>query len=103
VDPEETGRRRQEFRDQRGQSAVPVREWMADQRKRILANAEEGEGDFTEAVKRMYAESLRLSERWAREYREFWDLPDDFDFPVATPTVDQTKAMLSAAGGEKTG
>jgi hypothetical protein len=34
----------------------------------------------------MYAESMRLSERWAAEFREFWDLPADFDFPVATPT-----------------
>ena len=35
----------------------------------------------------MYAESMRLSPRWAAEYRGFWDLPEDFDYDVATPTV----------------
>ncbi len=35
----------------------------------------------------MFAESMRLSPRWAAEYRGFWDLPEDFDFDVVTPTV----------------
>jgi acetone carboxylase gamma subunit len=30
---------------------------------------------------------MRLSPRWAAEYRGFWDLPEDFDYDVATPTV----------------
>ena len=71
---------------------VPVREWMAGQRERILAHANGG-GDFGVHVQRMYAESMRLSERWAAEFREFWDLPADFDFPVATPTVAISKAL----------
>jgi hypothetical protein len=40
---------------------------------------------------------MRLSERWAREFREFWDLPEDFDFPVATPEVDLAKALAAEA------
>ena len=48
----------------------------------------------------MYAESMRLSEHWAAEFREFWDLPEDFDFPVPTPTVDISKAMLAQASVE---
>jgi acetone carboxylase, gamma subunit len=35
----------------------------------------------------MYAESMRLSPRWAAEYRGFWDLPEDFEYDVITPTV----------------
>jgi len=57
------------------------------------------DGDLIEPVKRMYAESLRLSDRWAREFREFWDLPDDFDYDVATPEVDLAKQLLAQAAG----
>ena len=52
------------------------------ERQRIL------DRDMIEPVQRMYAESMRLSERWAREFREFWDLPEDFEFDVPTPEVD---------------
>jgi hypothetical protein len=45
----------------------------------------------------MYAESMLLSERWAREFREFWDLPEDFTFDVPTPEVDLAKAIQAAA------
>jgi len=58
-------------------------------------------GDFIEPVKRMYAESIRLSDRWAREFREFWDLPDDFDYAdVATPQVDMSLAMQANGAGQ---
>jgi N-methylhydantoinase B/acetone carboxylase alpha subunit len=93
-DEEASGRRRKEIRDERGRRAVPVREWMAAERERVLA------GDFIDPVKRMYAESIRLSERWAREFREFWDLPEDFDYAdVATPQVDMSRAMLADSDG----
>ena len=32
-------------------------------------------------------ESMRLEPGWAAEFRGFWDLPEDFDFDVVTPTV----------------
>jgi hypothetical protein len=53
-----------------------------------------------EPIQVMYAESMRLSQRWAKEFRGFWELPDDFDFDVPTPTVELSKAMLAeeAAG-----
>ncbi|MEA2353516.1 MAG: acetone carboxylase, alpha subunit, partial [Thermoleophilaceae bacterium] len=87
-DPDATARRRDARREERGARAVPVREWMKGERERVL------NGDFIEPVKRMYAESIRLSERWAGEFREFWDLPDDFDYDIPTPQVDMSKAML---------
>jgi N-methylhydantoinase B len=90
-DPDATERRREEIREERGEKAVPVREWMRGERDRVLA------GDFIEPVRRMYAESIRLSERWAGEFREFWDLPADFDYDVATPQVDMSRAMLDGA------
>ena len=50
-----------------------MREWWAAQRERILA------GDLIEPLRTMLAESMKLSVRWAAEYRGFWDLPEDFD------------------------
>ena len=61
--------------------ARPASEWWAEQRQRIL------DQDLIETVKVMYAESMRLEPRWAAEFRGFWDLPEDFDFDVITPTV----------------
>jgi len=52
-------------------------------------------GDFIEPVRRMYAESLRLSQRWAREFREFWDLPEGFDYDIETPEVDVARALIA--------
>jgi N-methylhydantoinase B/acetone carboxylase alpha subunit len=92
-DPEATDQRRAELREQRGRKAVPVREWMQAERRRIL------ERDMIEPIQVMYAESMRLSERWAREFREFWDLPQDFEFDVPTPTVDLSRALLAQQAG----
>jgi acetone carboxylase gamma subunit len=72
---------RDAFRRRRLERGIPVREWMAAERERVLAQA------YAEQVKAMYAESMRLSPKWAAEYRGFWDLPEDFDYDVATPTV----------------
>jgi acetone carboxylase, gamma subunit len=36
---------------------------------------------------------MRLSPRWAAEYRGFWDLPEDFEWEAVTPTVSQEKAQ----------
>jgi N-methylhydantoinase B len=89
-DEQATAARREEIRAERGAKAVPVREWMKAERGRILAR------DMIAPVQRMYAESMRLSERWAREFREFWDLPDDFEFAVPTPEVDLAKTLIAS-------
>ncbi len=67
--------------------ARPAEEWWVEQRQRIL------DGDLIETVKVMFAESMRLEPRWAAEFRGFWDLPEDFDFDVVTPTVMVAKAV----------
>jgi acetone carboxylase, alpha subunit len=72
---------REAFRRRRIERAVPVRAWIAGQRERILAQ------DLAAPIAEMLAESMRLSARWAAEYRGFWDLPDDFEFDALTPTV----------------
>jgi acetone carboxylase, alpha subunit len=65
---------------------------MKGERERILAC------DMIETVQRMYAESMRLSPRWAQEFREFWDLPEDFEFDVPTPEVDLAMNLMAANG-----
>jgi N-methylhydantoinase B/acetone carboxylase alpha subunit len=66
---------------QRLEQTVPASEWWEAQRERVLA------GELIAPVTEMLAESMRLSPRFAAEYRGFWDLPEDFEFAVATPTV----------------
>lgn len=74
-------------RRRRLQRARPAAEWWAQQRERIIAQ------DLIEPVKVMYAESMRLGPAWAAEFRGFWDLPEDFDFDVVTPTVAVARAQ----------
>nr|MBA2637883.1 hydantoinase B/oxoprolinase family protein [Solirubrobacterales bacterium] len=69
------------YRARRLERARPAAEWWSEQRQRIL------DGELIETVKVMFAESMRLTPEWAAEYRGFWDLPEDFDFGVVTPTV----------------
>jgi N-methylhydantoinase B/acetone carboxylase alpha subunit len=92
-DERATAQRRAEIRQERGRTAVPVREWMKGERESILAR------DMIEPIQTMYAESMALSERWAQEFRDFWNLPDDFAFDVPTPTVELSKALLAQEGG----
>jgi N-methylhydantoinase B len=77
---------RERIRSQRLERARPVREWWREERERVLAT------DAIEPVRVMYAECMRLSPRWAAEYRGFWDLPDDFEWVAETPTVQATSA-----------
>lgn len=81
ADDEQTGQRRERFRSERLERAIPVREWWKTERARILA------GDLIEPVRVGLAESMKLSGPWAAEYRGFWDLDEDFEFEAATPTV----------------
>jgi N-methylhydantoinase B len=82
-DAEATRRRREELRRGRLERAVPARQWWEAQRERILA------GEISHPLRVMYAESMKLSPRWAAEYRGFWDLPEDFEFEdAATPTIE---------------
>jgi N-methylhydantoinase B/acetone carboxylase alpha subunit len=81
VDDAATAALRAQLRERRLEEAVPVSEWRARERERILAR------DLPAHVQVMYAESMKLSARWSAEFRGFWDLPADFAFDVPTPTV----------------
>jgi N-methylhydantoinase B/acetone carboxylase alpha subunit len=68
-------------RARRLERARPASEWWASERERVLAGA------LIDPIKVSYEESMKLSPRWAAEFRGFWDLPEDFSFGVATPTL----------------
>ena len=84
VDEGATDSRRDAIRAERLERAVPVSEWWAAARERVAA------GELPLPLKVMYAESMKLSPRWAAEFRGFWDLDEDFEYADAvTPTIPQ--------------
>ena len=98
VDREATEKRREEMREERGRRAVPVPEFLARERERLLAASAGGEGSaaggegeppgdggrgLREEVRRMYNQSLELSSDWREWFLGLWDLPADFRFEEA--------------------
>ncbi len=71
---------------QRLERARPAQDWWKEQRQRVL------DQELIDPVKVMFSESMRLEGRWAAEFRGFWDLPEDFDFDIITPTVVNQRA-----------
>lgn len=78
IDWQATAKAREEMRKKRIREAIPVSEWIAQERERIEAR------DFVPEVCKMYSAAMSLSSRFAAELREFWDLPDGFSFEDGT-------------------
>lgn len=74
VDEEATRSRREGIVRSRRENSVPVSEWIKQQSQRIRRK------DLAPEVAEMYRDSMSLSRRFAAEFREFWQLPDDFSF-----------------------
>ena len=74
VDYERTRKRREQLRKEREARSMTFEEFYRRQKQRIE------EGNLIEPVKRMYNESIQLSQRWGKEFLNFWDLPEDFRF-----------------------
>lgn len=77
VDMEATEKRRRAIREQRLQRSVSVSEWFEEQKGRVARM------EFSETTRKMYRESLELSERWGTSFREFWGLAEDWQVPSA--------------------
>lgn len=73
-DPEKTKGLRDEIRARRFSRAVPTKEWMAQERERVVG------GGLSSVVSGMYKESMELSAEFSQQFREFWGLPEDFTF-----------------------
>lgn len=72
ADLEATRRRREAIRRERLEAAVPVAQWMADEKKRVAAS------EFAPEVAKMYASAMKLSPRFTEEFRAFWGLDGSF-------------------------
>lgn len=76
IDEETSKMRKEQIRNERLEKSMPYKEFWEIERAKIL------NGKLSEHVKRMYYESLTLSESWSKEFKEFWKLPDDFHLEV---------------------
>jgi acetone carboxylase, alpha subunit len=72
VDAASTQSRRAEVRKERLARALPTREWMKEERERILNK------HAAVQVQHMFATSFALSEKFTREFKQFWSLPADW-------------------------
>ena len=72
VNRKKTQEQRKTIREKRKKESVSVKEWMESERKKIQ------NGEFIKPVREMYRSSMATSESWAREFKDFWNLPDDF-------------------------
>jgi acetone carboxylase alpha subunit len=90
VDAQATAARRAQIRTERLARAVPTRQWMAEERERIL------EKSASLQVRHMFATSFDLSDRFEREFRDFWTLPDGWELKeeeLDMPTFGSTYRM----------
>jgi acetone carboxylase alpha subunit len=72
VDAEATAHERAQIRKRRLARSVPTREWMKLERERIL------DKDASTQVRHMYATSFGLSQKFERQFRQFWNLPESW-------------------------
>lgn len=75
LDEQATAALRESLRLKRRADAVPVATWWAQERDRIT------DGALPDAVREMYRSSTSFA-GYGRSFREFWQLPESFDFPA---------------------
>ena len=64
--------RREEIKKERISKGIPVKDWIKKERERVKKK------DASVQVKHMYANSFLLSQKFLDEFREFWDLGEDW-------------------------
>lgn len=72
IDADLTRQRRTEIRKERLARALPTREWMKEERERIINK------HAAVQVQHMFATSFGLSEKFTKEFKDFWNLPADW-------------------------
>ncbi len=73
IDAAKTQARRAEMRKERLARALPTREWMKEERERIINK------HAAVQVQHMFATSFALSEKFTKEFKDFWSLPADWE------------------------
>lgn len=73
VDAQATAQRRAEMRKERIARSQPVKDWMKQERERILRK------DASVQVQHMYASSFGQSAKFLEQFRSFWSLPPEWN------------------------
>lgn len=90
VDAAKTAARRAEIRKERIARSMPVREWMKEERERIVTK------HAIPAVQHMYATSFGLSKKFTNHFKSFWNLPSDWELreeELGVPTYGRVARM----------
>ncbi len=74
IDEAGTRKLRDAKRAERLSRGVPVEQWWQQARKRVQ------ERDLHPLLTEMYSNSMKMSEGFTREYKDFWALSDEFSF-----------------------
>ena len=74
LDESGTKERRQEIRGDRRNNSVSYEEFYGREKQLVV------DGKLLEPVKDMLQGSMELSPEWAKEFRDFWGLNEDFSF-----------------------
>ena len=77
VDAGKTTARRAEIRKERLARSVPTRDWMKEERERVLTK------HASVQVRHMFATSFDLSAKFRDQFKAFWDLPEDWELTEA--------------------
>lgn len=72
IDQPATKARRETMYAERRAKGIPVKEWWRQSRERVLSK------NFLQPIQEMYQSSTSF-ENYNRQYRDFWQLPDDFE------------------------
>lgn len=72
IDEEATEERRDEIREERAERTQSFDEFFDEEKERVE------ESDWNDGVQYMYDGIFEQSDEWAEEFREFWDLSDDY-------------------------
>ena len=64
------------MRESRKATAVPVADWVSEQRNRIE------QYDLPEVILEIYKDVSSHSVKWLNEYREFWGFDESFNFDL---------------------
>jgi acetone carboxylase alpha subunit len=74
IDEKATKKLREAKRKERLSRGVPVEQWWQKARQSLLGK------DLDPLLTEMYSSSMKLSEDFTREFKDFWGLPNDFTF-----------------------
>jgi len=89
VSTDKTAKNRAELRKDRVKRGIPAKDWFAEQKKRVEIL------DLTPLILEAYKDMESHSEKWIKEYREFWKLDNTFSFNLDTIRTVNSVALRS--------